>query len=65
MKRKLHSTACAVESVAGLPLFDSADQREAEAKRRGEQSLKVRIARLARWARRQARAHLIRRTSRR
>jgi hypothetical protein len=33
MKRKLHSTARAVETVAGLPLFDWAEQREAEAKR--------------------------------
>jgi hypothetical protein len=33
MKRKLHSTARAFETVAGLPLFDWADQQEAEAKR--------------------------------
>jgi hypothetical protein len=33
MKRKLHSRARAVETVAGLPLFDWADQQEAEVKR--------------------------------
>lgn len=33
MKRKVHSAARTVETVASLPLFDWADQREAEAKR--------------------------------
>ena len=33
MKSKLHSAGRTVENVVGLPLFDWADEREAEAKR--------------------------------
>jgi hypothetical protein len=66
MDRKLQSPARPVETVAGLPLFEWADRREAEAKRleaqrqgRGEQSLKARKARWARWPRRHSLAALM------